>query len=340
VLGTGRIARMFHLRALRAAGADVRLLADPDPDALAAAEAQAPAAATTRDWADAVGRDDLDAVVVTLPSRLHAPAAVAAFAHGKHVYVEKPLALDAAEAGAVVTAWRDAGTIGAVGLNFRFQPLVLDARRRVAAGQLGRIVAVRGTVCSPPRPLPGWKRSRATGGGALLDLAVHHLDLLPFVLDDPVATVAAHLHSVRTTDDTALVTAVTAGGVGLQLVASASSRQTDRVEILGDRATLTFDRFSGGRVEVRPVDGASDRRDRAEAGLAELAHAARRVARTVAPADEPSFRAAIGAFLRACDTGVQHRPSIADGAAVAVIVDAAERSAARGGPPVAVAGSG
>jgi predicted dehydrogenase len=80
VLGAGRIARMFHLRVLADLGAEVVAVADPDPEATAAATDRFPGTATHHDWRDAITRDDVDAVVVCLPSALHGDAARAAFA--------------------------------------------------------------------------------------------------------------------------------------------------------------------------------------------------------------------------------------------------------------------
>jgi myo-inositol 2-dehydrogenase / D-chiro-inositol 1-dehydrogenase len=333
VLGAGRIARMFHLRVLADLGAEVVAVADPDPEATAAATGRFPGAATHRDWREAVARDDVDAVVVCLPSAMHGDAARAAFAAGHHVYVEKPLGLDLDDAERTTAAWRDADRIGMVGLNFRFQPLVRDARRRVTAGQLGELVAVRTTVSSAPRDLPDWKRDRASGGGALLDLAVHHLDLVPFVLDDPIATVAATCRSVRSVDDTVTLTLTTRVGVPVQILASASTRQSDRLELFGTDQVVTVDRFGSDRVEVTPVQQGGDRRARAEAARAELGRSLRRTTSTFAPSDERSFRAALGAFVRACTTGVAPGPTIADGRAVAAATDAARRSIDAGGVP-------
>lgn len=333
VLGAGRIARMFHLPALARLGASVAVVADPDVHARQEAGRVRPDARLVDDWRDAVAASDVEAVVVCLPSHLHVEAASAAFDAGRHVYVEKPLALDIDGAQRVERAWRRSGRTGAVGFNFRFQPLVVDARRRIAAGELGRLVAVRALVCSPPRDLPGWKRRRRTGGGALLDLAVHHLDLAAHLTDRRVVEVAAHVRSVATDGDTAALTLTLEGGLDAQVLASSSSRQTDAVEVLGDRATLWFDRFRSDRVEIAPAVHGDDRRARARAGRREAGGALRRVVRTVAPAPEISYAASLGAFLRAAAAGIQPRPSIADGVRIARLVDAAERSVAAGGEP-------
>lgn len=169
LLGCGQIARGVHLRVLgRLPGVRVAALAEPDPAACAAAVALAPGAAPFADWralvdAGAVDAGAVDAVVVCLPPDLHATAAVAAFAAGLHIYLEKPLAPTLAEGTDVLRAWRAAGTVGAVGFNVRLSPFAEAARAHVAAGDIGTPVAARTVFTGAGRDLPAWKRRRATG---------------------------------------------------------------------------------------------------------------------------------------------------------------------------------
>jgi predicted dehydrogenase len=77
------------------------------------------------DFAELLDAHPLDAVVICLPPALHSRAAVAGFARGLHVYVEKPLAISAGDGRGMLDAWRRAGTVGMVGFNHRFHPLAL-----------------------------------------------------------------------------------------------------------------------------------------------------------------------------------------------------------------------
>src|SRR5512134_1043415 len=110
LLGCGRIARMYHLPILaRATGVELAALADPDPERLAAAGAAAPGARRSSDWREILGDDSIDAVVICVPTGLHADAARAAFQSGKDVYLEKPVATELAAARDAVLQWRASG---------------------------------------------------------------------------------------------------------------------------------------------------------------------------------------------------------------------------------------
>ena len=180
VIGAGAIAMAHHLPALaRAPGATVVAVADPDPGARDRA-GRAVDADVLDDPGALLARGDLDAVVIGAPSHLHADLATAAAQAGLHAYIEKPVAIDAAGAERVRRAVEAAGTVAVVGLNRRMHPLYRQARRLVARGRIGPLVAAQ-TIFSEPFDLggmPEWKRDRSTGGGVLLDLASHHLDQL------------------------------------------------------------------------------------------------------------------------------------------------------------------
>ncbi len=96
-----------------------------------------PGARTERDWRAALASDDLDAVVVTLPTALHGAAALAAIARGVAMYLEKPLASTLEEATAVRDAWRATALTVAVGFNSRFHPLLIRMRQQVRDGRIG-----------------------------------------------------------------------------------------------------------------------------------------------------------------------------------------------------------
>jgi predicted dehydrogenase len=114
---------------------------------------------------DLLGRSDIDAVVICAPTQFHAELAVAAADAGKHFYLEKPIATDAAGARRVVDAAAAAGVIGAIGFNRRLHPLYQQARDLLAAGRIGRVRAVQTALCEPlpAETMPGWRRQRASG---------------------------------------------------------------------------------------------------------------------------------------------------------------------------------
>jgi predicted dehydrogenase len=331
VVGCGRIARMFHLPVLRdLPSARLAAVADPDDDARHAGLATARGVVGVRDADALVAVPGVEAVVICLPTHLHADAAVVALEASRHVYVEKPLAVDVAEARRIRDAWLASGTTGAVGFNLRFHPLYRAAREAVRSGRLGELVGVRSVFSSAARDLPEWKRARRTGGGALLDLASHHVDLVRYLLDDDVTSVSAAIRSVMSEQDTAALNLHLGSGLVAQLMATISAAQSDRVEILGTVASLHVDRMGGRRLQVVPARGPHGRVERlAAAGRAVRGGLLDTVDR-LRPPPEPSFRAALGAFVDAARAGTPAGPSIEDGLRSLAVIEAAERSAATG----------
>jgi predicted dehydrogenase len=202
------------------------------PELVAVAESSAPAAetfarahgATTyADWRELLADPDIAAVSVTAPNFLHREIGLAAAEAGKHLWVEKPVGLTAADAIAVRDAVHARGVVGCVGFNYRNVPAVARARRVVESGQIGvpthaRVQLLTDYAAHPGSPL-SWRYSVDRGGhGALGDLASHGVDLLRFVLGEvagvmaqtaihiarrPIAESTGH-YSVLDVDDPAL----------------------------------------------------------------------------------------------------------------------------------------
>ena len=142
----------------------------------------------------------VDAVLIATPNALHARHAIAAFAAGKHVFCEKPMAVSVAEARAMVQAARKAERQLGIGFQLRHHQLLAEARRRIADGAIGEVIYLRGQfhrVSAPPNPVAiphgAWKRDpdQMGGAGALMGLGVHVLDLLRFLTGREVAAVTA-----------------------------------------------------------------------------------------------------------------------------------------------------
>lgn len=327
LLGCGRIARLVHLRALTSApGVDLTALADPDPAALAAASRLAIDAIPFHDWRDLLGRGDVEAVVIALPTHLHAEAAVAALDAGIAVYVEKPLAATLEDGRAIARAAAASGTVGATGFNLRHHPAYRRARDLLAAGAAGRLVAARSVFTSAPRELPEWKRRRATGGGVLLDLASHAVDLTRFLTGRRVVEVACRLRSVQQEDDTALLTLGLDDGTPVSVLTSSTAAARDAFELAGDVATLTVDRFDRRGVQVRPAVEDRSRRGRLLVVTRSLAG----VGDALRPPGEPSFAAAFSAFAVAVRGGSVEVATIDDGLWALAVVEAAEEAAVTG----------
>jgi predicted dehydrogenase len=148
----------------------------------------------TVDWREAVADPEVDVVDIVTPNFLHKEIAMAAIAAGKHVYCEKPLALSAADAKEMYEAAEAAGVKTLVGFNYLRNPAVAEARRLIAAGELGEIWTFSGRfvldACSDPDVPFTWRFKRAlSGSGALGDLGAHIISLA-HVLVGPISSVA------------------------------------------------------------------------------------------------------------------------------------------------------
>lgn len=333
VIGCGTIAYWVHLRiAQHLRGAALVAASDPDPAARKRAEhlAGIPVYARTEEL---LARPDVDAVIVSGPTHLHAELVIAACAAGKHVYLEKPIASSVADGARVVDAAARAGVTVVLGYNRRFHPIFEQARQLIRDGRLGRIRAVQTTFCelAAPDSMPQWKRRRETGGGVLLDLASHHIDLLRWFLDDEVATVEASIDSELTEHDSACLQLTMRGGTLVQSWFSCRTAVSDWLEFAGERGTLRVDRHRP-RVSLR-VPRRLGYGMRTARIVPPPAVAAWWLERMVRPSREPSYRGALAAFVGVLHGEKHSLPSLVDGMRALEVVEAAEESA-RSGTPV------
>ena len=175
------------------------------------------------------------------------------------------------------------------------------------------------------------------GGGALLDLVSHHVDLVAAFSGQRIVQVQGTLRSVRSPDDTAALQLLTDTGLVAQLQgSSAAGAPVNRLDLVGTTGVLRVDLLDGrpGPVERAPGPGA--RLIRARRALSGL-HPARLLR---SPGFEPSFRATIEAFLEAVRSGVPPRPDLSDGLRALAVIEAAEASARAGGRSVPVPADG
>ncbi|WP_215450055.1 Gfo/Idh/MocA family protein [Streptomyces sp. ATCC 21386] len=152
-------------------------------------------AGTARDWREVLDDQRIQAVSITAPNFLHREIGVAMAEAGKHIWIEKPVGLTAADARAVADAVAKAGVQGTVGFNYRNAPAVEAARELIAAGEIGRITHVRVRLFSDyaahPEGALTWRYERQRGGsGVLGDLASHGVDLARFLLGDIASLIA------------------------------------------------------------------------------------------------------------------------------------------------------
>ncbi|MCR4425583.1 MAG: Gfo/Idh/MocA family oxidoreductase [Firmicutes bacterium] len=196
LLGCGFIGSI-HARALkRIPGVRVTVVADQDP-ARAGSVAAELGAAVAESCEEAIACPDLDIIDICLPTYLHSRYAVSACQAGKNVFCEKPMAIDLAQADAMIRAAADAGVMLMIGHVLRFWPEYVTIRDIVRSGELGRPLAV--TACRlGTAPIWSWDRwllDPGRGGQAALDLHIHDLDYIAWLLGRPDSVSAVGVRS-------------------------------------------------------------------------------------------------------------------------------------------------
>jgi len=189
ILGAGAIARV-HAQGIADAGGHLAGFCDP----LVAKAEEAASSCGGRAWSsldEFLGCDQFDRVVVAVPNEHHASLAIAAMEAGKDVLLEKPMALEAGQCQDIIAARDRTGRTLQVGFVCRFAATVLAARRHIGAGRLGTVYQAR-AVMLRRRGIPGlgrWFTDRArSGGGVLIDLGPHLVDLVLHLCDRPTVS--------------------------------------------------------------------------------------------------------------------------------------------------------
>lgn len=228
------------------------------------------------DWEKVVRRDDIDVIDVATPTNLHKDIAVAAVKAGKHVFCEKPLALNAEEAREMLDAAEKAGVIHMLGHNYRRVPAIALAKKMIEEGKLGKIYHFRGVylqdwIMDPSFPVTWHLDKKIAGAGPHADLNSHIVDLARFLVGEldkvigmeetfikrrPKSAVGETLNTMLTADGkveteyedvtvddtTAFLAKFKNGALGtFEASRFAGGRKNyERIEINGSKGTLVF----------------------------------------------------------------------------------------------------
>jgi predicted dehydrogenase len=188
IVGAGGIGHTHVKAAATVAGVEVACIADLNADAAQALAKIAGGADAVDDPQKLFDSSKVDAVVVATPNAFHKDLAIAAMRAGKDVLVEKPMALCAADCQAVNTVAEKTNRILQVGFVFRYSPAAAAARKFIEAGRLGTIYHAKASWYRR-RGIPGlggwFTTKKISGGGPLIDLGVHMIDSVLYLMDQP-----------------------------------------------------------------------------------------------------------------------------------------------------------
>ncbi|MFZ9857193.1 MAG: Gfo/Idh/MocA family protein [Roseiflexaceae bacterium] len=295
-----------------------------------------------------VQRDDVDVVLCATPTELHFGQVHTALSAGKHVMCEKPLTVNVAQSRALVDVADAHDRVLALNHHFRHVPAIYEMHRRVVSGTLGTPLSghfryYRASNVNPQRPVT-W-RFVGYGGGVLVDLGSHLIDLVHFIFDTTVVRLQANLRTVVIqrpdhtgklvpieSDDVVWLTAELANGMRITIEASKmvpGAADDVRIEMYGTQASLMFDMLDVNTLMV---------------GSAEAPAAAQRIQlwnRMAPAASLPSPETSTGSLSWHAASWQQcfariigHESGLCDGRAglaVDVVIAAAQQSAAQGG---------
>ena len=275
VIGLGQIALKAHLPGYaKAAGCQLTAIHS-------LREAHAKEVATEyliphiyKDWQKLLESDDVDAVSICTPNFTHVPIALKALREGKHVLVEKPMAMDRAGALELLKAAKKAKRVLMVHHNMRFDPAVRTAEKLFRQKTIGEILAFRGILThrGPQAwsPKADWFFDQAkSGGGALMDLGPHVFDTLAFLMSESLMMSGAVAFRGKggvpgsgnklsqTEIHCACLLRVKSGAVGSITVGWADTDYHNRYYFYGSKGTLSINLAKGDPItlELRNQEG-------------------------------------------------------------------------------------
>jgi len=263
IVGLGRLGKR-HAEALAFRTRHCELVAacSPVADERSYASTQLGIARVYEDFDTFLADPEIDAVVLVTPTSMHADQTIAALQAGKHVFVEKPLALNVADCERVLAVAQQRPTqVAMVGFVRRFDPSYLNAQAAVAAGEIGRPFLVRSQTCDQNDPEGFFVRFAPTSGGIFMDCSVHDIDLARWMLNRPKAlrafatgTVALHPALAALGDvDNGLAVVEFEGGARAVFYASrtmAHGHETS-TEVIGTAGKLTVGEHAASDRVVR-----------------------------------------------------------------------------------------
>ena len=186
-IGAGTI-NHYHMKSAAALGIDMIAAADPNPAAVEEVKNTFNLRRIYSDHRELLNDPDVNAVIIGTPNKFHAEHAIGALEAGKHVFLEKPMAMNVAEADAILAAVNKSGKVLQMGMVSRFKGAVQVLKKFLDTGRCGHIYTGQ-TFRYRRRGIPGfggWFTTKSiAGGGALIDIGVHMIDLAMYLMDFP-----------------------------------------------------------------------------------------------------------------------------------------------------------
>lgn len=324
------------------------IAADPDPGSRQYADEAVGFEETTTDYRDLLAHPDVDVVSICAPNFLHHEIALATIDAGKPFWIEKPMGRSAKESREIAERAEAAGLMTAVGFNYRSAPAIVEARRIIRSGQLGRVtnvlISMMADYAADPAGVFTWRyEADRAGTGVLGDVLTHGFDLAhylvgrigsvsslseTFVTERPLPG-SPELRAVENEDYAAMLARFDNGAVGVieSSRVAVGPRTEFVIEVYGTEGSVrwNFERMN----ELQVADStAGYRRVMSDATFGDFGRFLPSVGSGIGFNDLKTIEAS--RFLRSVAEGRQLVPSAADCWAASEVVDAAVASSESG----------
>ncbi|MFT5753326.1 MAG: putative dehydrogenase/threonine dehydrogenase-like Zn-dependent dehydrogenase [Flavobacterium sp.] len=244
IIGSGNFTKMTMLPALKGSGANYKYIASKGGVSGTAMAQKHGFSHSTTNVDDVLKDDEVDLVLITTRHNLHASMTVKSLEAGKHVFVEKPLALNSDELDAVIAAQQSSGKTVMVGFNRRFSPHAEKMKSLLGNAQMNVIA----TMNAGNIPANVWVHDMLVGGGRIIGEACHFIDLITYLTGSKVKAVCMNsmgINPEENTDNATILLKYENGSTGVINYFSNGSKSysKERVEVYSQDRTLIMDNF-------------------------------------------------------------------------------------------------
>ncbi len=244
IIGAGNFTKMTLLPALKEADANIKSIASAGGVSGTALAKKYGIAQSTTDYSELIRDKDIDLVIITTRHHLHAKTIIECMESGKHVFVEKPLALNREELQAIVEIYAKSGVTLNVGFNRRFSPHIQKIKSLIGTTPVNMVATMNAGFI----PASSWVHDLEVGGGRIIGEACHFIDLLSYISGSKVKAVSMNalgINPMENTDNASILIKFENGSNGVINYFSNGSKSysKERVEIYSDEKTLVLDNF-------------------------------------------------------------------------------------------------
>lgn len=225
---------------------------------------------STTDYQQILKDEDVDAVLITTRHNLHAQQVIESLKANKHVFVEKPLALNFDDLNAIDEAYQSSGKTLTIGFNRRFSPFIMDAKKQL--GEESLPINVIATMNAGVIPQDVWVQDMEVGGGRIIGEACHLVDLITYLTGSKVVAVVMNAMGVNpkeNTDNASILLKYKNGAQGVINYFSNGSKSysKERVEIYSQNRTMVIDNFRSSKYYGFKNRGKKGAQDKGQANL-------------------------------------------------------------------------